>query len=79
MPRTLRMLFLIVPAVLCVGCQGPHAFLVRGTARDVDVSYAAGDLAGATEIARKHCAGYERVPHYLQSEENIASFDCVRP
>jgi hypothetical protein len=38
-----------------------------------------GDVEGATAVARQHCAQYERVPRFLDAEENIAFFDCVLP
>jgi hypothetical protein len=38
-----------------------------------------GDIDGATLVARQHCAQYERAPRFLEAQENVAFFDCVRP
>ena len=37
------------------------------------------EIDGATLVARQHCAQYERVPRFLEAQENVAFFDCVRP
>ena len=59
-------------------CTGPKPFLLQGDANSAQVGYS-GDIDGATLVARQHCAQYERVPHFLEAEENVAFFDCVRP
>jgi hypothetical protein len=61
-----------------VGCAGPKPFLLQGDASYAQVGYA-GDVEGATLVAKQHCARYERVPKFLEAQENIAFFDCVRP
>jgi hypothetical protein len=49
--------------------------LSAGTANSAEVGYS-GDLAAATEVAKEHCARYERVPRYLDSSNDIAFFAC---
>ncbi len=51
---------------------------MQGDASSAQVGYA-GDIEGATLVAKQHCARYERVPKFLEAQENIAFFDCVRP
>jgi hypothetical protein len=65
-------------ALGCVvwGCAG-KPFLSAGNANSAEVGYG-GDLAAATEVAREHCARYEKVPRYLDSSDNIAFFACER-
>jgi hypothetical protein len=59
-------------------CAGPKPFLLQGDANSVQVGYS-GSLEAATLVAKQHCAQYERVPRFLEAEENVALFDCVRP
>jgi hypothetical protein len=59
-------------------CTGPKPFLLQGDAGSAQVGYY-GEIDGATLVARQHCAQYERVPRFLEAQENVAFFDCVRP
>jgi hypothetical protein len=63
---------------LVSGCTGPKPFLLQGDANSAQVGYS-GEIEGATLVARQHCAQYERVPRFLEAQENVAFFDCVRP
>ena len=74
----LRVLVLILAGGVGVGCAGPKPFLLQGNGGSAQVGYA-GDIEGATLVAKQHCARYERVPKFLEAQENIAFFDCVRP
>jgi hypothetical protein len=65
-------------AALGCACTGPKPFLLLGNASSAQVGYS-GDIEGATLVARQHCAQYERVPRFLDAQENVAFFDCVRP
>ncbi len=67
-----------VAGSLGVACTGPTPFLLQGDASSAQVGYT-GDKEGATLVAKRHCAQYERVPRFLEAEENVAFFDCVRP
>ncbi len=58
------------------GCA-EKPFLSAGDANSAQVGYGH-DLTAATEVAREHCARYDRVPRYLDSSENIAFFACER-
>ena len=73
-----RIFFLVLAGSLSVACTGPKPFLMQGDASSAQVGYA-GDIEGATLVAKQHCARYERVPKFLEAQENIAFFDCVRP
>jgi hypothetical protein len=53
-------------------------FLSAGNANSAEVGYSS-DLAAATEVAREHCARYEKVPRYLDSADNLAFFACEKP
>jgi hypothetical protein len=64
-------------AAAVVGCA-EKPFLSGGNADRAEVGYTS-DLAAATEVAREHCARYEKVPRYLESNENIAYFACEKP
>jgi hypothetical protein len=72
----------IFPFVLVGGlsaaCAGGQPFLMQGDANSAQVGYS-GNLDATTLVARRHCAQFERVPRFLEAEENIAFFDCVRP
>jgi len=70
--------FALLFGALGSACTGPKPFLLQGNASSAQVGYS-GDIEGATLVARQHCAQYERVPHFLEAEENVAFFDCVRP
>jgi hypothetical protein len=59
------------------GCSAPHPAIRGGDANSVEVSYG-GDVASALPLARRHCAGYERVPRLRDPGLDIAIFDCVQ-
>jgi hypothetical protein len=73
-----RLLFLFLAGGLGAGCGLEKPFLLQGDANSAQVGFGR-DLEGATRVAAKHCAQYERVPRFLEAEENVAFFDCVRP
>ena len=60
------------------GCDGPRPFVREGDATSVEVGVG-GDIAGATPVARRHCAQFERVPRLVGPTLDGAIFDCVRP
>jgi len=70
--------FTLLFGALVSGCTGSKPFLLQGDANSAQVGYS-GEIEGATLVARQHCAQYERVPLFLEAEENVAFFDCVRP
>jgi hypothetical protein len=73
-PFATLLLFLSGIAGIICGCT-TQPFLSAGTANSAEVGYSS-DLAAATEVAREHCARYEKVPRYLDSSNNIAFFAC---
>jgi len=73
-----RISFLILAGSFIAGCTAAKPFLLQGNATSAEVGYS-GDVDDATLVARKHCSQYERVPRFLEAEENVAFFDCVRP
>jgi len=72
-----RLFLLVVIGSLGSACVEKPA-LLEGNADSAVVSYGR-DLAGATTLARLHCAGFERVAQLRETGENLAYFDCVRP
>jgi hypothetical protein len=70
--------FALLIGVLVSGCTGSKPFLLQGDANAAQVGYS-GEIESATLVARQHCAQYERVPRFLEAQENVAFFDCVRP
>jgi hypothetical protein len=72
--RDLRRLSLLLTLGAACGCT-PKPYLSEGNANTAEVGYS-DDLAAATEVAREHCARYEKMPRYLDSAENIAFFAC---
>jgi hypothetical protein len=76
---TIRRTFLpVLLGGLGVACTGPKPFLLQGDASSAQVGYS-GDVESATLVAKQHCARYERVPRFLEAQEDVAFFDCVRP
>jgi hypothetical protein len=75
-PRQIALL--LVVGGLGIACSGAKPFLLQGNASSAQVGYS-GNLNGATLVAKQHCAQFERVPRFVEAEENIAFFDCVRP
>ena len=73
-PFATLLLFLSGMAGITCGCA-TKPFLSAGTANSAEVGYS-GDLAAATEVAKEHCARYEKAPRYLNSSNNIAFFAC---
>jgi hypothetical protein len=76
--RPPRIFPLILAGGLSAACSGGQPFLLQGDANSAQVGYS-GNVDAATVVARHHCAQFERVPRFLEAEENIAFFDCVRP
>ena len=76
--KTRRIYPLILVGSLSAACAGGQPFLLQGDANSAQVGYS-GNLEAATLVARQHCTQFERVPQFLEAEENIAFFDCVRP
>ena len=78
-PKNATRLFCVILAgSVIAGCEGPKPFLLEGDASSAEVGYSL-SLAGTTDVAKQHCARYERVPHFLQAQEDVAYFDCVKP
>jgi hypothetical protein len=73
-------LSLLVTAALSAAGAGcaEKPYLSAGNAYRAEVGYTS-DLRAATEVAREHCARYEKVARYLESNENIAYFACEKP
>jgi hypothetical protein len=73
-----RVLCLIVACGTASGCAG-KPFLLNGDANSAEVGFSGSDLAAATAVAKDQCARYERVPRFLDAEENVAYFACEHP
>jgi hypothetical protein len=72
------MLLLVLVCSAGVTCAGPKPFLLQGDSRSVQIGYG-GNVESATPIAKQHCAQFERIPRFLEAQENVAFFDCVLP
>lgn len=67
----------VLLAGLAVGCAG-KPFLLDGTESRAEVGFSGyADTPETEAIAREHCARFERVPQFLDAQENVAYFDCV--
>jgi hypothetical protein len=73
-----RQIVVLILAGTGIACEGPKPFLVQGNASSAQVGYA-GNIESASLVAKQHCAQYERIPKFLEAQEDIAFFDCVRP
>jgi hypothetical protein len=73
-----RAVFVLAAGGLVVACAGEEPFLLQGDAYSAQVGFSR-DLEGAAPGARQQFAQYERVPRFLEAEENVAFFDCVLP
>jgi hypothetical protein len=71
------LLWVLAAGAAAAGCAG-KPFLSSGDANSAAVGYT-GDLAAATAVAKEHCARYERVPRFLDAQENLAYFHCEPP
>ena len=65
--------------VLVLIFQGITFAGIFGTVRGIVHDAQHRPIEGATVVARHHCAQYERVPRFLEAQESVAFFDCVRP
>ncbi len=72
----LRALCLVLVGA-AAGCT-EKPYLSSGDANSAAVGFS-GDLAAATAVAKQHCLRYDRVPRFLDAEENIAYFACEHP
>ena len=74
----LRMLCVILVGGAAAGCAG-KPYLASGDANSAAVGYGGNDPAVATAVAKDACARYERVPRFLNAQENVAYFACEHP
>jgi len=74
----IRILCLILAGGAAAGCPG-KPYLSSGDANSAAVGYGGNDPAVAAAVAKDACARYERVPRFLNAQENIAYFACERP
>lgn len=72
------MLFVILTGGAMAGCAG-KPYLASGDANSAAVGYGGNDPAVATAVAKDACARYERVPRFLNAQENVAYFACEPP
>jgi hypothetical protein len=72
-----RWLFIALVSGLELACAG-KAFLLDGDANHARIAYG-GDMESATDVAKRHCAPFERVPRFVEIQGDAAYFDCVRP
>ena len=74
----LRVLCVILAGWVAAGCAG-KPYLTSGDANSAAVGYSGNDPAVATAVAKDACARYERVPRFLNAQENVAYFACEPP
>jgi hypothetical protein len=72
-----RLCVLLAIGGLITGCLQEKPILLQGNATSAQVGFSR-DIEAATAVARRHCAQYERVPRFVEAEENVAFFDCVQ-
>jgi hypothetical protein len=66
-------------ALVALGsCTHPQGHVVSGDRNSVKIENT-GDAAAALELARKHCAEYERVPELRDTDMDYAYYTCVPP
>ncbi len=73
-----RLFCLILAGAAADGCT-TTPFLASGDANSAAVGFAGGNLAAATAVAQDHCARYERVARFLETQEDVAYFECHHP
>ena len=59
-------------------CLGQQPLVKAGDATSAEIMYS-GDIANAMPLAKKHCAGHERVPRLVDTTPGVAYFACERP
>ena len=74
----IRMLCVILAGGAAAGCAG-KPYLTSGDANSAAVGYSGNDPAVTTDVAKDACARYERVPRFLNAQENVAYFACEHP
>jgi hypothetical protein len=74
----IAMLCVILAGGAAAGCAG-KPYLSSGDANSAAVGYSGNDPAVATAVAKDACARYERVPRFLNAQENVAYFACEHP
>jgi hypothetical protein len=74
----IRMACAILAGGVAAGCAG-KPYLTSGDANSAAVGYSGNDPAVATGVAKDACARYERVPRFLNAQEDVAYFACEPP
>ena len=72
------MLYVVLAGGAAAGCAG-KPYLTSGDANSAAVGYSGNDPAVTTAVAKDACARYERVPRFLNAQENVAYFACEHP
>jgi hypothetical protein len=73
-----RISLLVLTGSIMAACSASKPFLLQGDADSAQVGYG-GNVENAAPVAKQHCAQYERVPRFVEAQENVAFFDCIRP
>ena len=73
-----KLLPVMVLALTVAGCLLPsEPSVYQGDADSVEITQA-GNIANAWPLARRHCAQFERLPRFIDTDGQTARFDCVR-
>jgi hypothetical protein len=74
-----RIFLLLCLCGLSVACTGGGpAVLLQGDANSAEILYR-DDLNAAADLAKQHCAQYERIPQLVAAGLGTAYYNCVRP
>lgn len=72
-----RSIPLLCAASALAACLSSRPLLMEGDASFARVQHS-NDVAAATAVAARHCAGYERVASLRAADAESAVFDCRR-
>jgi len=72
---TFRLLGLSIAGGALVGCLVGQPALQKGDDKSAEILYS-GDVASTLPIAKRYCAGYERVARLVDTTPGIAYYAC---
>jgi hypothetical protein len=75
LPAAIRLLGFSIAAAALGGCLVGQPALQHGDEKSAEILYS-GDVASTLPIAKRYCAGYERVARLVDTTPGIAYYAC---
>jgi len=75
LPAAVRLLGFSIAGAVLVGCLVGQPALQHGDEKSAEILYS-GDVASTLPVAKRYCAGYERVARLVDTTPGLAYYAC---